>query len=261
MGFHCIDISKIYRSHNRSVTALEGVNLSVGDQEFICIVGPSGCGKSTLLKIIAGLIPQTTGKILMDRQPDLPRPRSAMVFQDQGLFPWMTVEQNVTFGLEMQNIPQEIRSTMAADFLQRVGLEKFTKAFPHELSGGMRQRVAIIRAFLTNPDILLMDEPFGALDAQTRLIMQDELLKIWKEHLKTVIYVTHDINEAILLGDRIVVMSGRPGRIRDNISIPLHRPRVREDLDSLEMKKVYWDVWKLIEADVRNELRAKNESE
>jgi NitT/TauT family transport system ATP-binding protein len=255
MGFHCHDITKVYRSHERSVTALEGVDLSVTDQEFVCIVGPSGCGKTTLLKIIANLVKQTSGEIIFDTTPEHASYRSAMVFQDQGLFPWMTVEENVTFGLEMRNIPKSVRRDMAVEFLQRVGLEKFTQSYPHELSGGMRQRVAIIRAFLTNPDVLLMDEPFGALDAQTRVIMQEELLRLWKEHPKTVIYITHDINEAILLGDRVVIMSGRPGRIKDVLPIPLSRPRTIDDIKNPETTQIYQKIWNLIEADVIEELR------
>jgi NitT/TauT family transport system ATP-binding protein len=255
MGFHCKNITKEYHSRGRDVLALQGVDLSVGDREFVCIVGPSGCGKTTLLKIIAGLIPPTTGMIVNENQLDDTRPRSAMVFQDQGLFPWMSVEENVAFGLEMQNVTKPERLAKAGDFLRKVGLEEFSKSYPSELSGGMRQRVAILRAFLTNPEILLMDEPFGALDSQTRLLMQVELLNIWKNDQKTVIYITHDINEAIMLGDRVVVMSGRPGKIRSIFNIPLPRPRDLKDIEKPEIEAIFWRIWKMIEADVREEMK------
>jgi NitT/TauT family transport system ATP-binding protein len=254
MGFHCIKVNKTFQGRHGEVIALENVDFSVQKQEFVCIVGPSGCGKTTLLKIIAGLVKPTTGKITIDESNTGGNPQCAMVFQDQGLFPWMTVLDNVAYGLEMHGVKKPIRTTQARDFLGRVGLGSFVHSYPHELSGGMRQRVAILRAFLTNPQILLMDEPFGALDSQTRLVMQEELLHIWKDHLKTVVYVTHDIEEAILLGDRILVLSGRPGSLRANLSIPLPRPRQLTDLNRPEVVELYWEIWKMIEAEVRKEL-------
>ncbi len=254
MGFQCDHLSKKFFSNQGDVIALDGVDLVVGEQEFVCIVGPSGCGKTTLLRIISGLVRPTSGSISFDKVKT-DNPRCAMVFQDQGLFPWMTVVDNVAFGLEMLNVNRRERVEQAEIFLERVGLGDFFKSYPHELSGGMRQRVAILRAFLTNPDILLMDEPFGALDSQTRLLMQEELLRIWKEHQKTVIYITHDIQEAILLGDRVVVMSGRPGRIKADIPIIIPRPRKARDIDQPDVIEIHWKIWKMIEDDVRNDLR------
>jgi len=254
MAFRCIALSKTFSTRNGGVNALEGVDFSVQEQEFICVVGPSGCGKTTLLKIIAGLITPSGGEIVFSRSGTSSRLRSAMVFQDQGLFPWMSVQDNVAFGLETQRVPRRKRQTLAQDFLSKVGLGDFVHNYPHELSGGMRQRVAILRAFLADPQILLMDEPFGALDSQTRLVMQEELLHIWREHQKTVIYVTHDIEEAILLGDRVMVMSGRPGRIREEIPVTLERPREPGMRDHPEVAEMRWHIWKMLEDEVRKDL-------
>ena len=255
MSFHCIQVSKIFSTRNGDVVALQAVDFLVDEEEFVCIVGPSGCGKTTLLKIIAGLVQPTSGQIVYSTEPSNGRPRSAMVFQEQGLFPWMTVQDNVAFGLEMQGVERHNRRQQAQDFLCKVGLSAFLHSYPHELSGGMSQRVAILRAFLANPQILLMDEPFGSLDSQTRLVMQEELLRIWREHRKTVIYVTHDIEEAILLGDRVLVMSGRPGKILEDISISLERPRHLVYRDHPDVAETRWQIWKMLEDEVRKELR------
>ncbi len=255
MGFQCNQLSKTFYSRNGQVVALDAVDLSVGDEEFVCIVGPSGCGKTTLLKIIAGIFQPTSGEMIYSGAPTNGQPHNAMVFQEQALFPWMTVIDNVAFGLEMQGVRLEKRRALAKDFLEKVGLAGFIHAYPHELSGGMRQRVAILRAFLANPQMLLMDEPFGQLDSQTRLVMQEELVRIWKEHRKTVIYVTHDIEEAILLGDRILVMTGRPGRIRQEIPIPLERPRHLANRDHPDVAEIRWQIWKMLEDEVRKDLR------
>lgn len=254
MVFECIELSKSYISRGAEVTALQAVEFAVREQEFVCIVGPSGCGKTTLLKIIAGLVEPTNGKIVFSIPQSNGHLRSAMVFQEQGLFPWMSVQDNVAFGLETQGVGLQERRQLARDFITKVGLSGFMHSFPHELSGGMRQRVAILRAFLANPHILLMDEPFGALDSQTRLVMQEELLRIWRDHRKTVIYVTHDIEEAILLGDRVLVMSGRPGRIRQEIDIPLARPRHLANRDHPEVAEIRWHIWKMLEDEVRKDL-------
>jgi NitT/TauT family transport system ATP-binding protein len=254
MGFQCSEISKTFISRSGEVIALQAVDFLVNEEEFVCIVGPSGCGKTTLLKIIAGLIQPTSGQIIYSEQPRNGQLHSAMVFQEQGLFPWMTVQDNVAFGLETQGAQRNERRRMARDFLTKVGLAAFVNNYPHELSGGMRQRVAILRAFLANPQILLMDEPFGALDSQTRLVMQEELLRIWRDHRKTVVYVTHDIEEAILLGDRVLVMSGRPGRIRQDIQIPLERPRHLANRDHPEVAEIRWHIWSMLEDEVRREL-------
>jgi NitT/TauT family transport system ATP-binding protein len=255
MGFEVQQLTKSYPSRNgEEVIALQNVDLQVGEEEFVCIVGPSGCGKTTLLKSIAGLIAPSQGRIIYTGRPAAQGPRTAMVFQDQGLFPWMTVVDNVAFGLETQGMARKERRQRAEAFLAKVGLSRFTKSYPHELSGGMRQRVAILRAFLADPQILLMDEPFGALDSQTRLVMQEELLRIWREHCKAVVYITHDIEEAILLGDRVVVMSGRPGCILQEFPITLERPRQSALRAHPEFVEIQWQIWKMLEGEVRKEL-------
>jgi NitT/TauT family transport system ATP-binding protein len=219
-------LSKKYTSQGPSVPALVDINLTIKEGEFICLLGPSGCGKSTLLRIVAGLIPATSGKITIDGKTiDGPGPDRAVVFQDYALFPWMTVRDNVEFGLEARKIALAERREISAKLLGVVGLTDFADRFPHHLSGGMKQRVSIARALAVNPSLLLMDEPFGALDAQTRQGLQDELLRIWRDYNKTVIFVTHSIEEAVYLSDRIVVMTARPGRIKDVVTIPEARPR------------------------------------
>jgi len=259
MGFKVEKLSKRYFAQNREVVALQGIDFSVSDYEFVCIVGPSGCGKTTLLKIIAGLEKPTSGKIRFDKDSSNSKPANSMVFQEQSLFPWMNILDNVSFGLEMRGVNKKKRHQMASDFLKRVGLGGFILNLPRELSGGMRQRVAILRAFLNDPQVLLMDEPFGALDSQTRLVMQDELIHIWRENRKTVIYITHDIEEAIILGDRILVMSGRPGRITADIPVPLARPRSNEDRKHPEVVRIFSLIWKMIEREVRQDLNIVNE--
>jgi NitT/TauT family transport system ATP-binding protein len=230
------------------------VTFGVGKRELVCIVGPSGCGKTTLLKLIAGLLEPTSGRIVFGVEPAAGQPRSALVFQEHGLFPWMSVLENVAFGLEMQGAGREERYHRARAFIERVGLAHFANSYPHELSVGMRQRVGIARAFVSGAPILLMDEPFGSLDAQTRLVLQDELLKLWGDHQKLVVYVTHDIEEAVLLGDRVLVMTGRPGSIREEIPIPLSRPRDLSVSDRPEVKEITWHVWKMLEDEVRKSL-------
>jgi len=254
MGFQCKHISQTYRLRRGELVALQDLNISVNEQEFVCIVGPSGCGKTTLLKIIAGLFLPTTGQVVFTDAPETGHPRSAMVFQDLGLFPWMSIRENVAFGLETRGVNRKQRLATADELLEKAGLGEFKNSYPHQLSGGMRQRVAILRAFLTDPQTLLMDEPFGSLDSQTRLVMQEELLRIWKEHRKTVMYVTHDIEEAIYLGDRVLVMSGRPGSIQADIPINIPRPRQTADRDRPEVEAIRWRIWKMIESEVRQEL-------
>lgn len=254
LGFACIRLSKSYQTNNGPLLALEEVSFQVREREFVCIVGPSGCGKTTLLKIIAGLLSPSSGQIEFTSEVCDERLVTAMVFQEQGLYPWLSILDNVAFGLEMHGVKRAERQKYALDFLNRVGLGGFARHYPHELSGGMRQRVAILRAFLSDPHILLMDEPFGSLDSQTRLVMQEELLHIWKEFRKTVVYVTHDIEEAILLGDRLLVMSGRPGRIQAEIAIPLGRPRTLTNRDDPSVMELKWHIWKMLESEVRKEL-------
>jgi NitT/TauT family transport system ATP-binding protein len=216
-----------------AVTALESISLDVENKEFSVIVGPSGCGKSSLLRLIAGLIRPSSGAIYLDnRQVMRPGKDRGMVFQSYTLFHWLTVRQNVEFGLRIANFGPIERAEIARKFLAEVGLEGFENAYPKELSGGMMQRVALARALANDPEVLLMDEPFGALDSQTRWLMQELLLRIWESSHKTVLFITHDIDEAILLGDRVHVMTARPGRIKEIVPIDIARPRSTEVLTS-----------------------------
>ena len=255
MDFYCRNLYKRFQTRNGSVHALEDVTFEVGEREFVCIVGPSGCGKTTLLKLICGLLEPTSGRVVFGAEPIDGRPRSALVFQEHGLFPWMTVLDNVAFGLKMQGVLQQKRNDQAHRFIEKVHLAPFAQSYPHELSVGMRQRVGIARAFVTDPHLLLMDEPFGSLDVQTRLLLQDELLRIWKEHRKSVVYVTHDIDEAVLMGDRVLVMTGRPGRIREEISIPLERPRDISGRGCAQVQDIKKHIWTILEDEVRRSLR------
>mgnify|MGYP001558550072 CR=1 FL=1 len=209
-------VSHLYRPpRGREVLALDQVSLEVANREFVALLGPSGCGKSTLLYLIGGFLPVETGTILVDGKPvAAPGPDRGIVFQHFALFPWKTVRGNILYGLERQGMPKDEREKRAMDFIELVGLNGFEDSYPSQLSGGMRQRTAIARTLAFDPKILLMDEPFGALDAQTRGLMQAELLRIWQRTPKTVIFVTHDVQEAVYLADRVAVMSARPGRIK-----------------------------------------------
>ena len=221
-------VSKLFNADGKQMEALHDINLDIKENEFICFIGPSGCGKTTLLRVIAGLEEPSSGEIRLEGQTIMgPGPERGMVFQEYSLFPWRTVLDNVAFGLELKGIPKDERYRKARQYLKMVELERFEERYPHELSGGMKQRVAIARALVNEPKALLMDEPFGALDAQTRNLMQSELLRIWEEEKKTVVFVTHSVDEAIYLADRIVIMSARPGKIKDVIKIDLPRPRNR----------------------------------
>ena len=215
------------------VTALENISLDVDDKEFSVIVGPSGCGKTSLLRLVAGLIEPTEGAIFLDEtRVSGPGRDRGMVFQSYTLFPWLTVQDNVEFGLRIAGQPADRRRDTARRFIAQVGLEGFERLYPKQLSGGMMQRVALARALANDPAILLMDEPFGALDSQTRTLMQELLLDIWQQSHKTVLFITHDIDESILLGDRVYVMTARPGRIKEMVEIDLPRPRTFEMLTS-----------------------------
>ena len=224
------DVKKIYEGRNGQTIALNGANLDIYDNEFICVVGPSGCGKSTLLNIIAGLHEATSGEVLVDGvKVEGTGVDRGVVFQQYALFPWLTVKKNVMFGLKLKKgMTDAEREEIAMKYIKMVGLEKFVDSYPKELSGGMKQRVAIARAYAVNPSLLLMDEPFGALDAQTRTQLQTELLKTWEEEKKTSFFITHDVEEAILLASRVVVMSARPGRIKEVIDIDIPYPRNQE---------------------------------
>jgi NitT/TauT family transport system ATP-binding protein len=210
--------------------ALDHINLQVRAGEFVCIVGPSGCGKSTLLHLIAGLHHQTSGQVLIDGNPvEGPGTDRIMIFQEHGLFPWLTVGQNVEFGMKMKGISKTEREQTTLYYLRLVHLAKFRDSYIHQLSGGMRQRVAIARALATEPDVLLMDEPFAALDAQTRDLLHDQLERVWSETGRTIIFVTHNVREAIRLGDRVVLLTFRPGRVKSEFPVQLPRPRHLED--------------------------------
>lgn len=219
-------LDKVYKTANGETVALKNVSFQTHKREFVCVIGPSGCGKSTLVRILAGLESYTGGEVLLDGKPITgPGRDRGMVFQGYTLFPWRTVKQNVMFGLEMNNISSIEAGREAELWLELVGLEKFANAYPHELSGGMKQRVAIARALVNQPRILLMDEPFGALDAQSRCKMQAHLLEIWRNIDITVVFITHDLDEAIFLADRILVLKAHPGEVMELVEVPVPRPR------------------------------------
>lgn len=231
-----------------SLPVLENINISVEENEFVSIVGPSGCGKSTLLYIIAGLIKPTSGKIMINgKEITNPGPDRTIVFQNPTLFPWRTVLRNVTYGLEAIHLPMDEAKKRAMKFIELVGLKGFENYYPNRLSGGMQQRVNLARALVTNPEILLMDEPFAALDAQTREYMQTELLRIWSETRKTVIFVTHQIDESVYLSDKVIILSSRPGKIKKIIDVDLERPRNLELKRTTKFVRLVDEVWSYIE--------------
>lgn len=249
-------LSKQFSVHGRAVDALIGIDLDIRAGEFLCIVGPSGCGKTTLLRILAGLEVQTAGRVDVTAEgAGQRRPANSMVFQEQSIFPWMNVRDNVAFGLKAQGIGRQERYAAVESYIETVGLSGFEDALPHQLSGGMKQRVALARAFANDPDMLLMDEPFAALDKQMKLILQAELVRIWEHTRKTVVYVTHSIDEAIVLADRILVMSARPGRVKDIINVDevFGRPRA---VDQVKSSARYGDLFGRVWSQLRNEVTA-----
>jgi NitT/TauT family transport system ATP-binding protein len=230
------------------LTALDGVDLKITDGEFVSIVGPSGCGKTTFLSVVDGLIAATAGRILVDgRAVTKPGPDRAVVFQDASLLPWRTVLNNVVYGLECLNVARREAQERAGHFIEMVGLTGFEHHYPHELSGGMQQRVNLARALVVDPEILLMDEPFASLDAQTRELMQEELLRIWLKAKKTVLFVTHQIDEAIYLSDRVIVFSGRPGKVKADIPVDIARPRRLKVKREARFHAIEDHIWSLIE--------------
>jgi NitT/TauT family transport system ATP-binding protein len=239
-------------SASSPLVALRDVNITIGDGEFVTVVGPSGCGKSTLLMLVAALLQPSQGLIRLNGQiVTSPGPDRAMVFQDFALLPWRTVISNVELGLEIRKMPARERKQVAEQYLELVDLQNFAQHYPHQLSGGMRQRVSIARALSVSPEVLLMDEPFGALDAQIRQVMGSELLRIWERDRKTILFVTHDIDEAIYLADRVIVMSASPGRIIRDIQISLERPRSLDLRNAMEFVALRQTIWKLLEKEVR----------
>lgn len=230
------NVTKTFKSEEGEITALENTNFVVKSSEFLCIVGPSGCGKTTLLRMIAGLDYPSSGEIILDGERVCgPSPDRGMVFQEYSLFPWKTVLKNVEFGLEILGIPNKRK--IAEEYLELVGLKDFENSYPYELSGGMKQRVAIARALATDPALLLMDEPFGSVDAQTRNVLQRELLEIWQRTKKTILFVTHSVDEAVYLADRVAVMSPRPGRITTCMTIDISRPRKRTSMEANKVRE------------------------
>lgn len=250
-------LEKRFGTPESGVLALSGINLDVGEGEFISLLGPSGCGKSTLLRIVAGLTEATGGHLSLSGSAVTgPGPDRAVVFQDYALFPWMTVRDNIEFGLEARGMPAAERSQISNRLLGVVQLTDFAEKYPHELSGGMKQRVSIARALAVDPNLLLMDEPFGALDAQTRSVLQDALLQIWEQFRKTIIFVTHSIDEAIYLSDRVAVMTARPGRIKCIIDVKQNRPR---DLTATAMAKVQREIREVLREEIHRSMELEEE--
>jgi NitT/TauT family transport system ATP-binding protein len=236
--------------------AVDTLSIDIMNGEFFVIVGPSGCGKTTLLRILAGLETASSGQIEVVTSQLSDRPVNRMVFQGESIFPWMTVWDNTAYGLRMRGASAAKISEVVGHYLDRTGLTKFAKSYPHQLSGGMKQRVSIARAFANDPQILLMDEPFSALDAQNKLLLQEELLKIWEEHKKTVVFITHSVEEAVLLADRIMIMSAQPGRAKAIIPVPLSRPR---DYMELQKTSAYGDLVHRIWSSLREEVQRARE--
>jgi NitT/TauT family transport system ATP-binding protein len=237
-------VRKTFQLKNEEFVALEHVDLAIADNEFVTVVGPSGCGKSTLMNILAGLETPTSGHALVDgREVSSPGPERGVIFQQYALFPWLTVRKNVEFGLKVAGVPKPQRRERAEYFIRMVGLEQFADALPKMLSGGMKQRCAIARAYAVNPSILLMDEPFGALDALTRVKLQEQLLDTWNREKRTVMFITHDVDEAVFLSNRVIVMAARPGRIYDVIDVDLPYPRDEEVRLSPEFGELRNRVW------------------
>ena len=244
---HIDNVVKKFNGRNGEMVALNGVTLDIHDNEFICVVGPSGCGKSTLLNIIAGLLEPTSGQVYCDgKLVEGTGTDRGVVFQQYALFPWLTVKKNVRFALEMRGIKGKEADNLAMMYLEKVDLTKFADHYPKELSGGMKQRVAIARAYAAEPQVLLMDEPFGALDAQTRTQLQSELLETWEKDRKTCFFITHDVDEAIILAQKVIVMSARPGRVKAIIDIDIPYPRDQETKMSPRFLELKNEIWSLV---------------
>ncbi|WP_327584143.1 ABC transporter ATP-binding protein [Nonomuraea sp. NBC_00507] len=238
------DVVKTYPMKDGTFTALSQVSLDIADREFVTVVGPSGCGKSTLMSMAAGLVEPTSGEVLVDGVPVTgPGPERGVIFQQYALFPWLTVRKNVEFGLKLAELPAEERRRRAERAIALVGLSDFADALPKTLSGGMKQRCAIARAYAVNPQVLLMDEPFGALDALTRVQLQDQLLDTWSQEQRTVMFITHDVDEAVYLARRVIVMAARPGRIQQVVDVDLPYPRTEEMRLSPEFGRIRNEVW------------------
>ena len=241
------------------LVAIDGVSFEIAQGEFFMIVGPSGCGKTTLLRVLAGLDTITSGTIEI-ATPNSQRPVNSMIFQGDSIFPWMTVWSNAAYGLRMRGVSTATIREVVAHYLARTGLTRFADYYPHQLSGGMRQRVSIARAFANDPEILLMDEPFSALDAQNKLLLQEELLRIWEEHRKTVVFITHSVDEAVFLGDRIMVMTAQPGQVKTFVPVPLARPRNISELQKApEYGELIAHIWTSLREEVQRARRREEE--
>jgi len=248
-------IFKSFPIKNGRITALEDITLEIGEGELVCLVGPSGCGKSTLLNIIAGLERPDSGEVLHNGKPiSGPNPNRILLFQEHALFPWLSVIKNVEFGLEVAptKMRKAQRRELALKYLRMVHLSRFKDSYIHELSGGMKQRVALARALVLNPEVLLLDEPFGALDAQTRDLLLNELQEIWMATKKTIFFVTHNVREAICLGDRVIVLSARPGKVKENFSIELPRPR---EINSVELLRYVGPIMEVLKEEIEKVVR------
>ncbi len=244
------NIWKTFQSSNGPIDAIKNFNLEVEDGKFVSIVGPSGCGKSTFLRILAGLVPATSGKLQILPGNDPLKPLNSVVFQEYAIFPWRTVLDNVVFGPEMRGVSKKESREVARYWIDAVGLNKFVHCYPHQLSGGMKQRVSIARALANDPEVLLMDEPLGALDAQTRNVLQEELLKLWEATHKTVIYITHSIEEAVLLSDEVVLMTAHPGTNKVNFEINIPRPRDLKITGTPEFARLSYAIWDVLRDEV-----------
>jgi NitT/TauT family transport system ATP-binding protein len=245
-------LTKAFYYKKRQVTAFEDVSLQVEDGEFVCLVGPSGCGKTTLLRILADLEQPSSGDFHI-KQTNTNKPLQSMIFQQNGIIPWMTVRENVAIGLTFRHSPAKLVQERVDYYLEKVGLLQFANHYPKELSGGMKQRVSIARAFANDPEILLMDEPFAALDEQNKFILQEELLSIWEENRKTVLFITHSIDEALMLSDRIILLSAHPGKIACEMRVGLPRPRSMEQIRSNpQMAEMFVQIWNHLQSEVQS---------
>ncbi len=250
MRVKCHRVSKEFKTKNGAVSALQDVSFQTEEQEFLCLLGPSGCGKTTLLRLIAGLLEPTTGEITFDGARSGDALPTALVFQEHGIFPWMNVIGNVCFTLEVRGIAKSERYRQAMPLIDRLGLTNFIHSYPYQLSSGMKQRVGLARAMVSGAEMLLMDEPFAALDAQMRLISQQQLLEIHHDYHKPVVYVTHDIDEALLLADRIILMTARPGGIKTEIAVRFPRPRDRNGETVQALARLKMEIWRQIKEEV-----------
>jgi NitT/TauT family transport system ATP-binding protein len=250
-------LTKHFDVKGRTVVAMKDVDLTINEGEFVCIVGPSGCGKTTLLRVLAGLETATSGRMEIAHS-DPSKPLNSMVFQDQSIFPWMSVRKNIGFGLHCRRVPKKEIEVVVDHYIKMIGLQKFADALPHQLSGGMKQRVSVARAFANDPEILLMDEPFAALDEQNKIMLQEELLKIWEGSDKTVIFITHSIDEALILADRVIIMTSHPGTFKVSVPVELPRPRrIAELRNEPHFNALFTELW----AELRDEVRKAKESE